>query len=358
MTKKYRKDPTKPSITFDNYVIPETVKEQRPVSAAPFGAIFGDEAKPLVSPMVVSTGIIVSLTFLLGVLTTLYFTKGSVEAAAPAKEQPITTQATETYAMAAVDATEVLAAQGAAELDPAKALARVVNASLEQDVTRQDGTDLITPTGAMSRPNPSELSMTEILLGLSPTRSKGSLDGAGKDVKGSQTILNRDKLRILKEGVLSGDYTVKTVKRHGKNRLCLRMPALNVSQDEAADLLREAAARGEIELPEALATADGDFDADTLIFNLVQTSLANDGTEEGIRAAKEMSRRAFAASNAKTSKVKGERIYEVVAGDSLAYLSLQFYGQPSAYLRIFEANRNILKSPDKIQVGQRLIIPG
>jgi nucleoid-associated protein YgaU len=111
-------------------------------------------------------------------------------------------------------------------------------------------------------------------------------------------------------------------------------------------------------LPEALATADGDFDADTLIFNLVQTSLANDGTEEGIRAAKEMSRRAFAASNAKTSKVKGERIYEVVAGDSLAYLSLQFYGQPSAYLKIFEANRNILKSPDKIQVGQRLIIPG
>jgi nucleoid-associated protein YgaU len=139
--------------------------------------------------------------------------------------------------------------------------------------------------------------------------------------------------------------------------LCLRIPKLNVTQDEAADLIRQAADRGEIALPAALNTADGSFDADTLIFNLVQTSLANDGTEAGRRAAEEMSRRAFAASKAKSNKVDGVRTYLVEPGDSLAYISLLFYGKPRGYPKIFNANRNILTSPDEIQIGQRLIIP-
>jgi len=70
-----------------------------------------------------------------------------------------------------------------------------------------------------------------------------------------------------------------------------------------------------------------------------------------------MSRRAFAASSAKTRDVKGERVYIVEPGDSLAYISLQFYGKPSEFDRIFEANRSVLSSPDRIQIGQRLIIP-
>ena len=371
MSNQNRQDPVTPTITFDNYVIPETVRERRVASAAPFGPLFDDDKKSSMSSLM-PTAIIVFLTFLLGVLTAMYFVKPQDVAEKSNTLDEFGADAEANYEMSTLPETvlaETVAEDAPVEVlqevIPAKApansaisLERAVLASLQQDVTRQDPADLITPTGAMSRINPNELSMKEILLGLTPTRGTGANINEGKSAQGSQTILNRDKLRILREGVLSGDYTVRTVKRHGKDRLCLRMPILSVSQDEAADLIRDAAARGEIDLPESLSTADGDFDADTLIFNLVQTSLANDGTEEGRKAAEEMRRRASAASEAKTKKVKGQRVYEVTAGDSLAYISLQFYGQPSAYLKIFEANRNILKSPDKIQVGQRLIIPG
>lgn len=91
--------------------------------------------------------------------------------------------------------------------------------------------------------------------------------------------------------------------------------------------------------------------------NLIQTSLVRDGTAERLEAVTGMSRRAFAASSATTQDLAGSRIDVVEPGDSLAYISVQFYGRPNAYPRIFEANREQLRSPDLIQVGQRLIIP-
>ena len=49
--------------------------------------------------------------------------------------------------------------------------------------------------------------------------------------------------------------------------------------------------------------------------------------------------------------------YEVKSGDNLSKISKQFYGDPNEYMRIFYANRDKLKDPDKIQVGQQLVIP-
>jgi nucleoid-associated protein YgaU len=49
--------------------------------------------------------------------------------------------------------------------------------------------------------------------------------------------------------------------------------------------------------------------------------------------------------------------YEVKSGDNLSKISKQFYGDPNEYMRIFYANRDKLKDPDKIQVGQQLTIP-
>ena len=51
------------------------------------------------------------------------------------------------------------------------------------------------------------------------------------------------------------------------------------------------------------------------------------------------------------------RSYTVQAGDTLSKISKEFYGDASQYMRIFEANRDKLKDPDKIQVGQVLAIP-
>lgn len=47
----------------------------------------------------------------------------------------------------------------------------------------------------------------------------------------------------------------------------------------------------------------------------------------------------------------------VVAGDTLSKIAQKYYGDASLYKDIFEANRDILKDPNKIQVGQKLKIP-
>src|SRR5215217_7523267 len=53
----------------------------------------------------------------------------------------------------------------------------------------------------------------------------------------------------------------------------------------------------------------------------------------------------------------GGQTYEVKSGDNLSKISKQFYGDASEYMRIFYANRDKLKDPDKIQVGDKLVIP-
>src|SRR5262245_42544899 len=51
------------------------------------------------------------------------------------------------------------------------------------------------------------------------------------------------------------------------------------------------------------------------------------------------------------------RTYTVKSGDSLSKISQQFYGKSGNYMRIFEANRDKLSDPNKIQPGQELVIP-
>ena len=49
--------------------------------------------------------------------------------------------------------------------------------------------------------------------------------------------------------------------------------------------------------------------------------------------------------------------YTVKSGDTLSKISKELYGSSHEYMRIFYANRETLKDPDKIQVGQQLTIP-
>jgi nucleoid-associated protein YgaU len=51
------------------------------------------------------------------------------------------------------------------------------------------------------------------------------------------------------------------------------------------------------------------------------------------------------------------RTYTVQSGDTLSKISKQFYGDSNKYMRIFEANKDKLKDPDRIQPGQVLVIP-
>lgn len=49
--------------------------------------------------------------------------------------------------------------------------------------------------------------------------------------------------------------------------------------------------------------------------------------------------------------------YEIVSGDTLSAVAQKYYGKASAYMRIFEANREVIKDPDKIYPGQKIRIP-
>jgi nucleoid-associated protein YgaU len=49
--------------------------------------------------------------------------------------------------------------------------------------------------------------------------------------------------------------------------------------------------------------------------------------------------------------------YVVKKGDTLSKIAREYYGDANLYPQIFEANRDVLKDPDKIQVGQKLRIP-
>lgn len=49
--------------------------------------------------------------------------------------------------------------------------------------------------------------------------------------------------------------------------------------------------------------------------------------------------------------------YEIKSGDTLWAIAKQYYGDGNKYPQIFEANREVIKDPDKIFVGQKIRIP-
>jgi nucleoid-associated protein YgaU len=49
--------------------------------------------------------------------------------------------------------------------------------------------------------------------------------------------------------------------------------------------------------------------------------------------------------------------YTVASGDTLSKISKEYYGTPDEYMRIFYANRDKLRDPNRINVGQELVIP-
>jgi LysM repeat protein len=59
-------------------------------------------------------------------------------------------------------------------------------------------------------------------------------------------------------------------------------------------------------------------------------------------------------------RVKSTDVYgywEVKSGDSLSKIAKSAYDDANKYMRIFEANKDVLKDPNVIQPGQKLKIP-
>lgn len=49
--------------------------------------------------------------------------------------------------------------------------------------------------------------------------------------------------------------------------------------------------------------------------------------------------------------------YEIKSGDTLWAIAKEYYGDGNKYPQIFEANKEVIKDPDKIFVGQKIRIP-
>lgn len=51
------------------------------------------------------------------------------------------------------------------------------------------------------------------------------------------------------------------------------------------------------------------------------------------------------------------RIYVVERGDNLSRIARKFYGEASAWKRIYEENRDVIQNPDLVEPGWKLRIP-
>ncbi|HYE75576.1 MAG TPA: LysM peptidoglycan-binding domain-containing protein [Blastocatellia bacterium] len=71
----------------------------------------------------------------------------------------------------------------------------------------------------------------------------------------------------------------------------------------------------------------------------------------------EMQAQSASAGSQQGAAMQSVNTYTVKSGDTLSKISRQYYGDANEYMRIFYANRDKLKDPDKIQVGQELVIP-
>ncbi|MHC4759012.1 MAG: LysM peptidoglycan-binding domain-containing protein [Planctomycetota bacterium] len=52
-----------------------------------------------------------------------------------------------------------------------------------------------------------------------------------------------------------------------------------------------------------------------------------------------------------------KRIHIVSKGETLSSISLQYYGTSSLTKKIFDANQDKIKSPDKLLAGSKIVIP-
>lgn len=136
--------------------------------------------------------------------------------------------------------------------------------------------------------------------------------------------------------------------------------ALKAGQSDADidALVNSAAAAGEVSVPKILVTSEGRVDTHVLLANIVTQAQIAAGrmptvpvttpdTTAGLEV--RVVQRA-------TEEIQA-RFYTVQPGDSLGAIAITFYGRSDLYGLIFAANRQILSSPDRIRIGQRLVIP-
>jgi vanadium chloroperoxidase len=96
--------------------------------------------------------------------------------------------------------------------------------------------------------------------------------------------------------------------------------------------------------------------ATTKRYSLVAPPTADSGNAEYMRAYRQVRSKGIESSQFDSVSDQYDQ-YTVVAGDTLSAIAEQFYGDPSLWPRIFEANRHRISNPNQISVGWVLRIP-
>ncbi len=63
------------------------------------------------------------------------------------------------------------------------------------------------------------------------------------------------------------------------------------------------------------------------------------------------------AADIKVANTSVYHVHKVVKGENLSVIAKKYFGNANKYMDIFNANKDILKNPDLIQIGQELKIP-
>jgi len=122
-------------------------------------------------------------------------------------------------------------------------------------------------------------------------------------------------------------------------------------------LVNEAAGRGEIRVPKALVTSEGRVDTAVLLADLLAKATKETGGAAAAPAPAAGDGVELRVVQKADGAVEQYQFYTVQRGDSLGAISVKFYGDINRFMKVYEANRMILSSPDVIRVGQRLVIP-
>ena len=125
-------------------------------------------------------------------------------------------------------------------------------------------------------------------------------------------------------------------------------------------LVNEAAGKGRIIVPSALVTSDGRVDTAVLLSSLVAQAQVASGAASPVRPGDVTASGDGVEVRVVQKAIGGSeshQFYTVLPGDSLGAIAVKFYGDVTHFTAIFNANRAILSSPDRLNVGQRLVIP-
>lgn len=190
----------------------------------------------------------------------------------------------------------------------------------------------------------------------------GILSGLGLETA-TPAVIMEDDLGQMTSGILSSIRAVtgeQPMPREPSALSELVIEALQAGQTDAAidNLVNAAATAGDIAVPDILVTPEGRVDTSVLLANIISEARVASG-----QPAPDIPDAGIGGEGVEVRVVQTAdeteqfRFYTVNSGDSLGSIAIKFYGVASYYPRIFDANRVTLSSPDRIRVGQRLVIP-